>query len=394
LVSRRGFLASTAATAAAGAIGVTAGAGFAKEQSAKAVLDATLPFEGDHPAGIEAEIQAVTNLISLDLLPGTNKADMLRWMSLITDDIKRLSAGEPVLADPAPELSMGAARFSAYVGFGPSLFKKLGLEQQMPPGFIELPAFSIDQLQADFSGGDVLLHVAADDPVVLSHGVRSLVRDSMPFATVRWNQAGFSHSPGMVPKGVTHRNLMGQIDGTANPKLNTTDFADLVWISDGPAWIQGGTLMVFRRIAMKLDTWDQLSTLGKGEVIGRTLETGAPLTGTKELDAPDYEARGAAGLKVIPDFAHIRRASDSGTALGIFRRPFSYEAGISEKGSMDVGLLWCAYQRNIEKQYLPMQQRLAELDLLNKWTLPIGSATFAIPRGVSTDEVIAQGLFS
>lgn len=67
---------------------------------------------------------------------------------------------------------------------------------------------------------------------------------------------------------------------------------------------------------------------------------------------------------------------------------------ISKQGSMDVGLLWCAYQRNIEKQYLPMQLRLAELDLLNKWTLPIGSATFAIPRGVIGDEVIAEGLFS
>jgi dye decolorizing peroxidase len=61
---------------------------------------------------------------------------------------------------------------------------------------------------------------------------------------------------------------------------------------------------------------------------------------------------------------------------------------------MDVGLLWCAYQRNIEKQYLPMQLRLAELDLLNRWTLPIGSATFAIPRGVGEGEVIAEGLFS
>lgn len=344
--------------------------------------------------GIETPIQAVTNMVAFDLLPDLSLKDMQRWMFLLTDDIRRMAAGEPVLADPAPELAIGAARFSAYVGFGPSLFRKLGIEDRMPAGLIDLPGFSIDALQDEFSGGDVLIHVSADDPLVLSHGVRNLVRDSLPFATVRWNQAGFSHSPGMVPEGVTHRNLMGQVDGTANPALESDDFDEVVWIKDGPGWIQGGTLLVFRRIAMQLDTWDQLSSVGKGEVIGRTLQSGAPLTGSKESDLPDYEARSTTGLKVIPEFAHIRRASNSGDGERIFRRPFSYEMPITKQGSMDVGLLWCAYQRNIEKQYLPMQLRLAELDLLNKWTLPIGSATFAIPRGVSGNEVIAEGLFS
>jgi dye decolorizing peroxidase len=344
--------------------------------------------------GIETPVQAVTNMVAFDILEGTTLSDMRRWMFLLTDDIRRMSKGEPVLADPAPELSIGSARFSAYVGFGPSLFRKLGIEDRMPEGLIDLPGFSIDALKEEFSGGDVLIHVAADDPVVLARGVRNLVRDSLPFSTVRWNQAGFSHSPGMVPEGVTHRNLMGQVDGTANPALDSEDFDDVVWIKDGPQWIQGGTLLVFRRIAMQLDTWDQLSSVGKGEVIGRSLKEGAPLTGTKESDLPDFEARSANGLRVIPEFAHIRRASDSGRGERIFRRPFSYEMPITKEGSMDVGLLWCAYQRNIEQQYLPMQLRLAELDLLNRWTLPIGSATFAIPKGVSGEEVIAEGLFS
>jgi dye decolorizing peroxidase len=398
LVSRRGFLASSAAAAASAAAGLGVGAAAATQlantQAQTATAQRALKFEGDHQVGIETPIQAVTNMVAFDILPGTTPKDMQRWMFLLTDDIRRMADGEPVLADPAPELALGAARFSAYVGFGPSLFRKLSIEDRMPEGLIELPAFSIDALQDEYSGGDVLIHVAADDPVVLSHGVRNLVRDSLPFATVRWNQAGFSHAPGMVPEGVTHRNLMGQVDGTANPALDSADFDDVVWIKDGPQWIQGGTLLVFRRIAMQLDTWDQLSSVGKGEVIGRTLKEGAPLTGTKESDVPDFEARSAAGLKVIPEFSHIRRASDSGNGERIFRRPFSYEMPISKAGSMDVGLLWCAYQRNIEKQYLPMQLRLAELDLLNRWTLPIGSATFAIPRGVTGDEVIAEGLFS
>ena len=398
MVSRRGFLAGGAAAAASGAVGIAAGAA-----GASLVAEADLEtfaasrqaeFFGPHQSGIELDIQAVTNMVAFDIKESVTKADMLRWMRLLTDDIARLTAGEPVLADPAPELAIGAARFTAYVGFGPSLFSKLGLEAQMPEGFAELPAFGVDQLQERYSGGDVLIHIAADDPVVLAHGTRGLVRDSMPFASVRWVQPGFAHSPGMIPAGLTHRNLMGQVDGTANPELGSSDFDSVVWINDGPEWIKGGTLLVFRRIAMQLDTWDQLGTPSKEEVIGRKLSNGAPLTGERETDVPDLGARHPNGLLVIPEFAHIRRAAPQESGERIFRRPFSYDNGMNERGSMDVGLLWTAYQRDISKQYLPIQRRLEQLDLLNQWTVPIGSAVFAVPGGVQGSELLAEALFS
>lgn len=398
MVSRRGFLGGGAAAAASGVLGATGGAYAAGAVGAENLetfaAKRELTFHGDHQMGIEADLQSVTNFISLDIKPGSNRASMLRFMSLLTDDIFRLSRGEPVLADPAPELAIGAARFSAYVGFGPTLFEKLGLESKMPIGFGKLPAFKVDQLQEKYSSGDILIHIAADDPVVLAHGTRGLVRDAMPFASVRWVQSGFAHTPGMVPPGITHRNLMGQVDGTANPKLGTDDFDKVVWIEDGPSWIQGGTLLAFRRIAMQLDTWDQLGTSSKEEVIGRKLSNGAPLTGDVESDIPDLGARHPNGLSVIPEFAHIRRAAPANLDERIFRRPFSYEAGISSAGSVDVGLLWTAYQRNMDNQFIPIQRRLDELDLLNKWTVPIGSAEFAIAGGVRPGEVIAEALFS
>ena len=394
MISRRGLLGATAATAAGGAVGALGMGLKAQADLETFAAKRELTFFGPHQMGIETDLQAVTNFVVFDIKDSTDSAAMLRWMSLITDDIRRLSAGEPVLADPNPELAIGAARFSAYVGFGPSLFKKLGLESEMPEGFGPLPSFKVDQLQDQFSGGDVLIHIAADDPVVLSHGTRGLIRDSMPFATLRYSQSGFAHTPGMVPAGLTHRNLMGQVDGTANPKLGSDDFNQVVWIEDGPSWIQGGTQLVFRRIAMQLDTWDQLGAPAKEEVIGRKLSNGAPLTGEKESDTPDLGARHPNGLLVIPDFAHIRRAAPQTVNDRIFRRPFSYEGQPSAQGTPDVGLLWTAYQRDISKQFVPIQQRLDELDLLNQWTVPIGSAEFAIAGGVSPGEVIAQALFS
>lgn len=396
MISRRGFLSasalagvSTAAGASLGAVGATYASNTASQT---ATADRSELFRGPHQAGIETDLQAVTNFIAFDLKASTSKSDLRRWMSLITDDIERLTKGEPVLADPSPELAVGAARLTATIGFGMGFFKKLGLLSQVPEGFIDLPGFKMDKLEDRFSGGDVLIHVGADDPIVLANASRALIRDSLPFATVRWMQNGFAHSPGMVPSGVSHRNLMGQVDGTENPKFGSQKFKDLVWIDSGPDWIQGGTLLVLRRIAMQLDTWDQLGTPEKEEVIGRKLSNGAPLTGVNENDVPDLNARYPNGLKVIPDFAHIRRAAPTKSGEQIFRRPFSYHEGVGSDGAPDVGLLWTAYQKNIETQYLPIQRRLEQLDLLNEWTVPIGSATFAIPRGAMQGELLAQAL--
>ena len=396
MISRRGFLSasalagvSTAAGASLGAVGATYASNTASQS---ATADRSELFRGPHQAGIETDLQAVTNFIAFDLKASTSKSDLRRWMSLITDDIERLTKGEPVLADPSPELAVGAARLTATLGFGMGFFKKLGLLSQVPEGFIDLPGFKMDKLEDRFSGGDVLIHVGADDPIVLANASRALIRDSLPFATVRWMQNGFAHSPGMVPSGVSHRNLMGQVDGTENPKFGSQKFKDLVWIDSGPDWIQGGTLLVLRRIAMQLDTWDQLGTPEKEEVIGRKLSNGAPLTGVNENDVPDLNARYPNGLKVIPDFAHIRRAAPTKSGEQIFRRPFSYHEGVGSDGAPDVGLLWTAYQKNIETQYLPIQRRLEQLDLLNEWTVPIGSATFAIPRGAMQGELLAQAL--
>jgi dye decolorizing peroxidase len=47
----------------------------------------------------------------------------------------------------------------------------------------------------------------------------------------------------------------------------------------------------------------------------------------------------------------------------------------------------------LDNQFIPIQRRLDEFDLLNKWTVPIGSAEFAIAGGVSQGEVIAGALF-
>ena len=365
-----------------------------KAAQATAVRDASVPFYGKHQAGIELELQTFTNFLSFELDPAVNLDAFERWMRVLTDDVARLALGKPVLADAQPQLALGPARLTVTVGLGPGLFAKLGIESLKPVGLEQVPEQKIDRLRDEFSGGDLLLHVSADDPIVLSHAVRSLVRDSLPFATVKWSQQGFSNAQGVTPGGVRQRNLMGQVDGTDNPALGSELFSNLVWIdkdSTDQQWAVGGTQLVLRRIAMNLDTWDKLGRDEKERVIGRKLDTGAPLGKKSETDLVDFNAKHENGLPVIPNFAHIRNASARSADELFFRRPFNYEVGVSATGHPDVGLLWTAYARNLTKQYLPVQERLSKVDLLNLWTTPIGSSVWLIAPGVEGDGQLLCG---
>lgn len=401
--TRRGFLAGASASAGAlvGAsaggvlgsqLGANAATSAAELAAQTAVLKRSEKFYGKHQNGIELELQTFTNFVTLDLHEDTDREAFKRWMKILTDDIERLTAGKPILADAQPQLAIGPARLTVTVGFGPALFAKLDIESERPESLQDLPSFKVDKLEDQFTGGDVLLHVSADDPIVLSHAVRALIGDSVGFATVRSTQQGFSNAQGVVPSGVRQRNLMGQVDGTDNPQFGSEDFNDLVWIQDGPEWIRGGTILVLRRIAMQLNTWDKLGRTDKEQVIGRHLDTGAPLGQKNENDPVDFEAVDERGLKVIPNFAHIRRASAQKPGERFFRRPFNYEVGTAADGTPDVGLLWTAYQRDVSKQYLPVQRRLDQFDLLSQWTSPIGSSVWGIPGGLSKGENFASRL--
>lgn len=366
----------------------------AKDAQATAVRDASVPFLGAHQAGVELELQTFTNFLSFQVDPQLTIVDFERWMRLLTDDISRLSGGQPVLADAQPQLALGPARLTVTLGLGPDLFSVLSIEGLRPEGFAQIPAQKIDKLQDEFSGGDLLLHVSADDPIVLSHAVRALIRDSLPFAKIKWSQQGFSNAQGVTPGGVRQRNLMGQVDGTDNPELGSKNFSETVWIdaeTTEQPWLVGGTQLVLRRIAMNLDTWDKLGRDEKERVIGRNLQNGAPLGQTNETDIPDFNARKPNGLPQIPNFAHIRHASARTPSEIFFRRPFNYETGVSATGHPDVGLLWTAYARDLTKQYLPVQERLSKVDMLNLWTTPIGSSVWLIPPGVAEEGQLLCG---
>ena len=397
-VSRRGFLVSAGLATGVAAVGVGTGYAVAQAEAAQKAASGDLgqqkvPFYGKHQAGIETPSQAYGTFLGWKLKPSTDREGAIRMMRLLTDDAARLTQGVPALPDNDPYLALNPARLTATFGFGPSFFTKLGLESKIPTGFAELPTFSIDKLKPEFSGGDLVIQVGSDDPLSLSHAVRQLTRTARSFATILWSQSGFTSTPGAKPEGQTGRNLFGQVDGTVNPRT-PEEFEAQVWAQGSPRWFDGGTSMVLRRIAMNLDTWDKLDEGSKELSVGRKLSNGAPLTGVNEFDPPNLAAKSDNGLPVIPSFAHMRRARTDDVTQKFLRRPLNYDEGINSDGSPNVGLLFAAYMANVSHQFVPVQQRLADLDLLNTWTTPIGSAVFALPPGCQPGGFIGEGLLS
>ncbi|MCI2265231.1 Dyp-type peroxidase [Sediminivirga luteola] len=349
---------------------------------------AAVPFHGEHQAGILTTGQAQATLIALDLRPDTGREDLRRMMRLLSADAARLAQGEVPLADSEPELALVPARLTVTFGFGPGFVEAAG--GAAPSWLAPLPAFGVDRLDPAYCDGDLLIEVAADDPVTVAHAVRMLLKDARAFTGLRWTQSGFRRARGTEPGGTTMRNLFGQIDGTVNPAPGSEDFDQLVWCREG--WLAGGTSLVIRRIHMDLEGWDRLDRPGREQSVGRTLGNGAPLTGGNEHDEPDFEALNAQGFTVIPPFAHIRRARSENPRERIVRRSYNYDDPPSAGQISDSGMIFMSCQADVDRQFVPIQRRLDELDLLNQWTTPVGSAVFAVPPGCGADGYIGETL--
>jgi dye decolorizing peroxidase len=259
------------------------------------------------------------------------------------------------------------ARLTATFGFSYSFFKKMGLIDNWPVEMQKIPAYpSIDKLQERWSDGELIVQIAGNDPLSIYHLGEVLKVDAKPFAKVRWQQRGFVNAAG-VNTGITGRNLMGQMDGSGNPVPGTNNFDQAVWDS------QGGTIMVVRRIAMNLDLWNSKNLDNKGEAVGRNIEDGKPLYGGTEK-AEIIKSK-------LPQNAHVR-LSERGALGRIFRHGYNYDDGYTATGERDAGLIFISFQESL-RRYIDIQNSLAQIDALNKYTTPIGSALFYVPSGVT-----------
>ncbi|MCH0538841.1 deferrochelatase/peroxidase EfeB [Streptomyces sp. MUM 203J] len=383
--------------AAAGAGGYAALGGGSGDVPALATVGSTrVPFRGAHQAGILQPLQSRGHLVAFDLAPGAGRKEAVALMRRWSGAAERLMAGEPTgTTDGGVARDAGPSSLSVTFGLGASFFDRTGLEAQRPRQLDPLPAFSADQLDQKRSNGDLWVQIGADDALVAFHALRTLQKEAGGTAAVRWQMNGFNRSPGATAQPMTARNLMGQVDGTGNPKPTDPDFDRHIFVAAGgdQPWMTGGSYAVVRRIRMLLDDWDQLPLKRQEAVIGRRKSDGAPLSGGTETTEPDLDKLGADGKPVIAADAHARiSAPEQNGGATMLRRPFSFHDGIGPDGAPDAGLLFVCWQADPLKGFVPVQRKLDRGDALSAFIRHEASGLFAVPGGPKEGEYVGQRL--
>jgi deferrochelatase/peroxidase EfeB len=371
-----------------------------------------IAFFGTHQAGVATPAPEFLSFAAFDA-SGESANDLRGLLQAWTMAAVSLTKGSPYRvdgegahlppADPGEAVGIPSARLTITFGLGPSMFDaegidRFGLRSKHPSPLASLPAFRGDSLDPSRSDGDLCVQACAEDPQVAFHAIHVLSRIAVGVATVRWTQDGFGRTSSTARSQPTPRNLMGFKDGTNNIRGDDAEAMDEhVWVQpgDGPAWMEGGTYMVVRRIKLLLDVWDATSLEGQERVIGREKLSGAPLGGEEEFDAVDLNAR-RDGQPVVPADSHVRLSSpDTNGGLRILRRGYSFtESAEPGSGQLDAGLFFISFQRDPRLQFVPIQRRLSESDALNRHVLHTGGAVFACPPGAKPGGFVGEGLFA
>ena len=373
--------------------------------------DATIiPFYGAKQAGITTLQQEHLHFAAFDLAT-EDRNEVASLLRIWTVAAAALTSGKPIgegqFPDHAPPpdtgetLDLPAANLTITFGFGPTLFTKdgndrYGLAARRPEALVDLPPIAGDALDPNRSGGDLCVQACSDNPLVAFHAVRNLARQAHGLAVIRWSQLGFNRTASTSTQQETPRNLMGFRDGTNNLKIEDNHLMEQhVWVGDeGAPWMRGGSYLVARRIRMHLEAWDRDSLADQEKIFGRRKVSGAPLTGKQEFDAVDLNAKHPDGTPIIATNAHTRLAREDGS-IKILRRGYSFTDGLDKAtGELDAGLFFIAFQRDPRKQFIPLQQKLGQRDLLNEYITHNGSAIFACPPGTQTGGFIGETLFA
>jgi deferrochelatase/peroxidase EfeB len=419
-ISRRGLIGGGAAAAVgAGALGVGAFAlpDGAPEGSSASWAERTYPFHGVHQAGITTPAQDRLHFAAFDATTDSRE-ELVDLLKAWTDAAARMTRGRPAGPvgptegpddlppdDTGEAMGLPPSGLTLTFGFGPSLFvdrdgkDRFGLAERRPAALEELPHFPGDNLDEARSHGDLCVQACADDPQVAVHAIRNLARIGFGTVAVRWSQLGFGRTSTTSQSQDTPRNLFGFKDGTMNVKSEEQDALEKhVWVQDGDdgaaGWLTGGSYLAVRRINMTIEVWDRQPLADQEGFIGRTKDTGAPLSGGGEFTKPDLEMRGSNG-KIIPWNAHVRMVHPSrhGGAR-MLRRGYNFVDGTDAIGGLNAGLFFLAYVRDPRTHFIPLQTEMSKRDVLMEYLKFTGSALFAVPPGVGEGEYVGQSLFA
>ncbi len=412
-ISRRGLL----GLAGAGLAGI--GIGVAGDEVVRAVSSAPHPgnlsydFYGAHQAGVVTPAQDRLHFASFDIAPGMTRADVIELLQDWTVASAAMTEGKEIGQygagvdnyDAPPEdtgeaVGLATSGLTITFGFGPTLFvdsngiDRFGIASQQPAALKKLPHFPADDLDPVMSDGDLCIQACANDPQVAVHAIRNLTRIAFGRAVLKWSQLGYGRTSSTSTSQKTERNLFGFKDGTNNIKAEDSSSVNKhVWVNGSPAWLDGGTYLVARRIRMTLETWDRAAMREQETIFGRTKNEGGPLSGGTEFAPADFEKTNSAGEPLIDPASHMALAApvhNNGATL--LRRGYNFVDGNDQLGRLNAGLFFISFQNN-PQNFITVQSKLAKNDLMNEYVKHVGSGLWAIPPGIHKGSFVGSSLF-
>jgi deferrochelatase/peroxidase EfeB len=407
-LTRRGLLAGASVAVAGAAVGTGIGSLGSAASAATPPAASRYPFEGRYQAGVLTPPQRAAAFVALDVT-AASRAELVELLRTITEQIRFLTTGgEPV--EPgidAPPVDNGVVGpvvqpdgLTVTMSVGASLFDhRFGLAANKPAKLTTMSAapFPNDALQSGSCDGDLLLQICAHESDTVIHALRQIAKVTRGGAQIRWRQDAFKSPP--RPTG-TPRNLMGFKDGIANPRVTSAPEMDaLIWTRGGtdgePHWTTNGTYHVVRLIRMLVEFWDRVDQREQEQMIGRRKADGAPLTGGGERTPPNYD-KDPTGEAVLFS-AHIRKANPRTTQTAdsrILRRSYNYDDGTDLNGQLQQGLVFVAFNQDLQRQFKAVQTRLIEEPLVDYISPYGGGYFFALPGVSGTNGWLGSTLFS
>ncbi len=372
-LSRRALLLGAGAASAVGVGGFALGKLLHGPEEA-ARPGAPVSYEGENQAGIARpgapQQHCLVAVIDLDL------AELASSLAALGERINRVTSQPNGLSDVTPD---GPGDLTVTVGLGGEALARTAHPELAK--LVALPDFAGDnEVSPERRGGTLLLSVNATDPIVLEPVLSSLL-ERISGASIRWSEFGYR---GPAADGAT-RNPFGYVDGIIRPRT-PEELRDNVWITEGP--LAGGTICVIRSFQLDVDRFRALAPTDRDAVFGRTLSTGAPLSGGVRDDQIDLDSKSSDGSFLVPASAHARAAHPAFTGSSLMlRRSYSYR-----NSERDHGHLFISFQNDVQT-FARTQLRMDDMDALSAFISPTATAAFALLPGVREGSPLGSKLF-